>query len=146
MPSACASHARDYARAQLRQIIVPREDLANELLSQIHDDGRDFGELARGHSIHASARDGGLLGTSFRAELPAAIAAPVFAAAEGATLGPIATPEGFCLIRIHRLLPATLDEATAGLIREQLFQEWAAKLVAQQPIRFPLLETLCESA
>jgi hypothetical protein len=140
------SHEGDYARAQLRQILVEREDLAKELLSQIRDDGRDFGELAASHSIHASAPRGGALGVLFRAQLPAATGQAVFNAPEGSIVGPIATPDGFCLLRVERLLPPTLDEPTGSLIREQLFQQWVAKLLAERPLRFPLLDTLRASA
>lgn len=135
----------DYARAQLRQIVVQQEDLAKELLSQVLDEGREFAALAAMHSTHASAPHGGALKTVFRAELPV-VGDAVFSAAEGATLGPIATSDGFSLIRVERLLPPTLDEPTHSLIRDQLFQEWVASLLAEHPLRFPLLETLREPA
>lgn len=140
------SRAHNYDRAQLRQILVQREDLAKELLSQICDDGRDFGELAVSHSVHASAPRGGALGTLFRTQLPADVAVAVFASKAGATVGPIATQGGFCLFRVESLLPATLDAPTIELIRGQLFQELVAKLLAERPRRFPLLEALRELA
>lgn len=141
-------HARqsDYARAQMRQIVVQREDLAKELLSQIRDDGHDFAELATKHSIHASAPQGGALKALFRTQLPAPVGDAIFSAAAGAIVGPLATPEGIRLFRVEQLLPPTLDEPTSNLIRDQLFQEWTARFLAEQPLRFSLLESLREPA
>jgi hypothetical protein len=43
-----------FQRARLAQLVVPREEIAQELLSQIVDDGRDFAELCRKHSLDAA--------------------------------------------------------------------------------------------
>ena len=141
-----ASRNEDYACVHLRQIVVDREDLANELLSQIRDDGRDFSELARSHSIDRSLRRGGLLGELFCDKLPVAIGKEVCSAQAGQTIGPFASAEGFCLFLVESRIPAQLDAATAALIRGQLFDEWVASLLAEQSLSIPLLPALRDNS
>jgi parvulin-like peptidyl-prolyl isomerase len=137
--TACAG---DYARVELRQIAVAREDLASELLSQLYDEGADFDELAKSHSGDSSTTPGSAPETRFRVHLPAEIAEAVFSASAGATVGPFAMPFGFCLIHVVKLLPACLDDATEGVIREQMFGEWLAEVLAGETFSLPLLESL----
>ena len=90
-----------YAKARLRQIVVAREDLARELLSQIRDEGSDFGELALRHSIGPSRSEAGRMEVRLRGQLPAEVAAAVFAARAGEIVGPLATRKAsaWCLSR-----------------------------------------------
>src|SRR5262245_6384839 len=47
-------HKSGYDSLTVLQLIVPREDLANELLSQVRDDGRDLADVAgeQGEELH----------------------------------------------------------------------------------------------
>lgn len=135
-------HKFDYARACLRQIVVAREDLACELLSQLRQEGRDFSELAFQHSMHPSRSDGGRLGVVLRRQLPQLVAGAVFAARAGQVIGPLATPDGFLLLLVEELQPADLDDMTAKFIREELFADWLSARLAEAPVSFPVLDTL----
>jgi parvulin-like peptidyl-prolyl isomerase len=114
------AHRDDYARVRLRVIVVPREDLARELLSQVRDDGRDFADIARQHSLHASRADGGSLGTVWRHQLPDAVAN----AEPGDVVGPLASPDGVQLFKIEDVRPPELDDATRSHVRDELFDRW----------------------
>jgi parvulin-like peptidyl-prolyl isomerase len=118
-----AQHER-FTRARLRQIVVASEGQARELLAQIKDEGRDFAELAREHSLDPSARTGGSLGVVLRAGLPPAAADAIFTAREGNAAGPVLTRQGFHLFLVETFLPAELDEVTVGRIRSELFADW----------------------
>jgi parvulin-like peptidyl-prolyl isomerase len=136
------AHRDRYARARLRHIVVASEGTARELLAQVADEGRDFGELARAHSLDdASRQAGGSLGTVPRSALPAAIAEAVFRARPGAVVGPVATGRGFALFLVEDLLPADLDEATAALIGRELFDAWLAEQLRDFRIDLSWLET-----
>jgi parvulin-like peptidyl-prolyl isomerase len=120
-----AAHRARYAQAQLRQIVVASEGLARELLSRITDEGQDFADLARTHSLHSSSRlAGGTLGLVHRFALPPEAAQAVFAAAPGAVVGPVDSEQGFHLFLVEALPEPALDEPTAALIREELFASW----------------------
>jgi parvulin-like peptidyl-prolyl isomerase len=137
-----AKRREAYAKASLRQIVVAREDLARELLSQIRDDGADFGELALRHALASSRSGGGRTAVRRRGQLSAEVAAAVFAAQSGQIVGPLATPQGFCLLLIEEFLPAELDAETTAIIRAELFAEWLQRQLQEQPISFPQLDNL----
>jgi peptidylprolyl isomerase len=114
-----------HAQAQLRQIVVASEEVARELLIHITAEGQDFAELARAHSLHTPSRlAGGSLGLVPRHALPAAAADAIFAARPGAVVGPFAGGEGFHLFLVESLHEAALDDATAAVIRQELFDAW----------------------
>jgi parvulin-like peptidyl-prolyl isomerase len=128
LPSHFAAYRERYARARLRQIIVASEGTARELLAQVADEGRDFAELARAHSLdNASRPTGGSLGAVPRLALPASAADVIFRAKPGSVVGPVPTDRGFALFLVEELLPAELDEEMAALIRRELFDAWLAE-------------------
>jgi putative peptide maturation system protein len=136
------AHRTDYDRVRLGQIVVARADLARELVTQIREEGRDFTELAREHSLHAPSREhGGELGVVLRRQLPPGAEA-VFAAREGDVIGPVALPDGFHLFRVGEMLAAELDGRTAELIRRELFDNWLAERLGGARPELPLLEGL----
>ncbi|HKI34307.1 MAG TPA: peptidylprolyl isomerase [Gemmataceae bacterium] len=115
-------------RARLRQVVVGSEGAARELFAQLHDEGRDFAEVAREHSLHGPSRlAGGSLGVVPRGALPPALADPIFAARAGDVVGPLATEQGFVLFLVEDFLPAELDDETAAAIRAELFDAWLAE-------------------
>src|SRR5262245_37974664 len=79
-----AEKRTQYDRAKLAHILVEREGVAAELLTQIQDEGCDFAELARKYSIDAGSRGaGGGLGVVERVSLPPAVESAVFTARAG---------------------------------------------------------------
>ncbi len=137
-----AEHRDQYARARLRLIVVQREDLARELRSQLRDEGADFAELARAHSLHGSKSQGGALGVVLRRQLPAKVAPAVFAAQPGKVVGPLATPHGFHLVLVEQLQPAELDGPTTTLLRQELFDAWLNDKLKDMSLALPLLDAL----
>ena len=136
-----ADHRDSYARVRLRQIVVAREDLARELLSQLQE-GREFAQVARQHSQHPSGSEGGAVGEVFRRQLPAEIADAVFAARSGEVVGPLATPQGFLLLLVEEVRPAELDPQTTAAIRQELFEAWLNEQLSNITITYPLLDAL----
>jgi len=137
-----AMHRDRYDRVRLDLIVVARADLARELLTQIREEGRDFAQLAREHSLHGPSRDrGGELGVLLRLHLPPGAEA-VFTAGEGEVIGPLALPDGFHLFRVGASSAAELDGLTAELIRKEVFDAWLAERLGGARPELPLLEVL----
>jgi parvulin-like peptidyl-prolyl isomerase len=114
-----------FARARLRQILVASEAAARELLAQLRDQGRDFADLAREHSLDPGSRQlGGSLGLVSRHALPLAIGDALFAARPGTVVGPLASEHGFHLFLVEGLLTPMLDEAAAAVLRQAIFDAW----------------------
>jgi parvulin-like peptidyl-prolyl isomerase len=140
-----AANEAGYAQARLRLILVPREDEAREVLTQLHEEGRDFAELAREHSRHSSRSQGGLLGLVRRGQLTSPDAEAAFQAGPGEIVGPLAGREGFSLFLAEARTPAVLDGPTTALIRQQLFAAWLADTLRRVPVDWPLLDLLSGS-
>lgn len=136
------THRDQYDWARLHLILVPREDLARELLTQLREEGQDFADLAQRHSLHSSRQRGGALGTLMRRHLTPAVAEAVFAARPQQVVGPLASPEGFQLLLVADLHPAELDGLTRAAIGQELFDRWVAEQFRQAPLALPLLDTL----
>jgi parvulin-like peptidyl-prolyl isomerase len=136
-----AANSSGYTLARLRLIVVPSEDQARELLSQLREEDHDFSELARQHSQHPSCGQGGLIHAR-RRQLAPVLAEAVFAAKQGNIVGPLAMADGFVLALVESLTPAALDAQTTSLIRQELFDAWLADTLKGLPLTFPLLDAL----
>jgi parvulin-like peptidyl-prolyl isomerase len=77
-----------------------------------------------------------------RKQLLPAIAEAVFAAKQGAILGPLTTHEGFHLLLVEELAPAQLDGSTAALVRDELFDAWLRDALKDAELAIPLFDIL----
>lgn len=128
-----AANQQGYERVRLRQLVVPTESLAREVLSQVRDEGRSFTAIAGEQGMAAPVR---LL---FRCDLPATVAQLTFAARPGDAIGPFGGPEGFQVLLVEEHLAAVLDEATTARIQQELFDSWLADRFRDSPPEFPFL-------
>jgi putative peptide maturation system protein len=120
-----AEHRLSFDVAVISRLVVASEETARELRIQIVEEGAYFYALARRYSIDTATRPaGGYVGPVGRAELTAAAEAAVFNANVGQVVGPFKTSQGWALLRVEALHPATLDHATCHKIRNRLFEEW----------------------
>jgi putative peptide maturation system protein len=136
-----AEHRLSFDAAAISRLVLKDEDVARELRAQIVEEGADFHVLARQYSIDEASRPkGGYAGVINRNEMEAAVESAVFGSKPGKTVGPIKTTEGWELIRVESLNPATLDEPTREHIRSTLFDEWITQRRLKSRIRIPLFE------
>ena len=63
-----------------------------------------------------------------RGEVPADLAAAIFAASPGDVLRPAATETGFTIVQVLCTTPARLDEPTRKALQQRLFTEWLEEL------------------
>ena len=87
------------ASANARHILVPTEDQANDLKTQIVD-GADFGEMAKQHSSCPSSAQGGDLGTFGPGQMVPEFDVVIWKEEVGAVHGPVKTSFGYHLIEI----------------------------------------------
>lgn len=124
------THRDRYARVHLRELVVGSEGLARELLQQVTEDGADFADLARRHSLAPSRDQGGDLGVVCRATLPTTLADTVFATREGDTTRPILSDAGYRIFRVEAFLSAEHDGPTRQLIGRAVFDAWLREQLA----------------
>src|SRR5262249_10586853 len=108
-------------RLRLAQLCVGRDDLANELASQVREDGHDLDAVAGEHRVQL------VRGESFRKDLEGALAEALASARPGQLVGPVETPQGFILVLVEERRPAALDPATRQHIENKLFAAWLAE-------------------
>jgi parvulin-like peptidyl-prolyl isomerase len=128
------THEKSYrkpTRIVLRQVVVAKEELANEIRKNIKPS--NFSELARKHSITPEGEKGGLMGPFSKEQLPTLFDI-VFSMNTGEISGVIKSEYGYHIIMpIQKLAPQTLSFAEAAPeIRAELlrtkkldaFQRW----------------------
>jgi parvulin-like peptidyl-prolyl isomerase len=127
-----AAHRAGFERLRLAQLLLPREDLARELASQVRDEGRDLADVAREHGLQLAR------GQVFRKDLSDPPAVPLASAGAGALVGPVPTPRGFALVLVEERRPAEPDDATRQHIQDDLFRSWLAARLHEAKIDLPL--------
>ena len=85
--------------AQARHILVPSEDTANDLKTQI-EGGTDFADVAKEHSTCPSGKSGGDLGSFGKGQMVPEFDAVVFSEELNVVHGPVQTQFGYHLIEI----------------------------------------------
>ena len=85
--------------AQARHILVPSEDTANDLKTQI-EGGTDFTDVAKEHSTCPSGKSGGDLGSFGKGQMVPEFDAVIFSEKLNVVHGPVQTQFGYHLIEI----------------------------------------------
>ena len=85
--------------AQARHILVPSEDTANDLKTQI-EGGTDFADVAKEHSTCPSGKSGGDLGSFGKGQMVPEFDAVIFSEELNFVHGPVQTQFGYHLIEI----------------------------------------------
>lgn len=120
-----AQNRINFDRFRLYQIIVPYEELAQEIYYQIDEEEISFYEAAHLYDIDEQRRyKCGYEGKVSRWSLAPDIAAVVGSANTGEVVGPLQTEQGYHLFMIEALIRAELTPQKRQEIINQLFKEW----------------------
>lgn len=135
---------REQERVRASHILLPldpddpEKSREHALAVRAQAEQGDFAELARRHSLCASAPGGGELGFLRREDVDPAFADAAFSQVVGEVGAPVRTPYGYHLIKVTaRELPAppTLDEVRPKIVvflkkasGAKLLQDWVAAL------------------
>jgi hypothetical protein len=122
-----SAHRAGLEQLRLSVVFASRDDLARELASQVRDEGRDLGAVARDHGLSVAQRRPRF------ADLSAPLAAALAAAAPGELVGPVETPQGLALVVVEERRPAELGPATRQRIQDTLFARWLSTRLAEAP-------------
>ena len=117
---------------KLAVIVVPSESEAREILNRLNR-GVSFAALAKERSIDNSRANGGLVGWVLPGQVNPALGDVMVKLNKGAFAGPIATGEGWNIIKVDELRPfkvPTLEESKNGIV-QLLVQQRRAQLIQQ---------------
>lgn len=127
-----AAHRADFDTACIAEITFPDEESAYQAYEQIRSGIMDFYAAAQDRFLTATEHAGQPRGELFtviqHGQASQELGAGVFAASPGAVLEPVRTEDGYALIHILSLTPASLNERTRSTIKKILFDEWLAEL------------------
>lgn len=110
-------------RAVLSRIVVDTPDLAQNLKTHL-EDGADFNQLAKQHSVVDDAVVGGVMGPVSYGQMPPVIRENIGDAQAGQIVGPLQIDSRYCLLKVEKILPATLDEPLKKQLENKIFEQW----------------------
>ena len=122
-----AQHRLDFDQFVLYQIVVPYQQLAQEIYYQIEEEEISFYEAAHIYDIDDRRKYlCGYEGKIGRWSLPPHLSEAIGNASAGQTIGPIATEETqrYHLLMIEEFIPAELTPERHQDIINRLFQQW----------------------
>jgi parvulin-like peptidyl-prolyl isomerase len=111
-------------RVVLSRLVVENRDLAEELKTQILEEGANFEQIIREYSVAEDSIVNGMMGAISRGSLPDNFRAMVDSANPGDLLGPIEIDDLWYVVRLEQFLPATLDEQLQEELQDELFEQW----------------------
>jgi parvulin-like peptidyl-prolyl isomerase len=118
-------HRLDYDQVVLYQMILPNAQIAQELCYQIEESEISFCEAAHLYHIEEEGRRRcGYEGVLQRWALPPNLAAAVFGVPIGQPSPPIGTSQGYHVLLVEELIPASLTPEIRQAILDRKFQEW----------------------
>ncbi len=118
----------DFDLARIHIIIVKDKGLADEILIQIEDEGKDFYAGAREFSTDETTKyGGGYVGLVTRNRLEPEVAAKVFNASAGDVLGPFEKAGSYELIMVEEVIRAELNSIVKENIKRLLFEDWISQ-------------------
>jgi parvulin-like peptidyl-prolyl isomerase len=110
-------------RVVLSRLVVEEEALAEELKSQIIEDGAKFEQLVQEYSITDDRIFNGMMGAMSKGTLPTVLRAAIDLANPGELIS--LEIEGlWYLVRFEKFLPASLDEQLKSELAQELFEQW----------------------
>lgn len=111
-------------RVVLSRLVVEDQALAEELQSQIIEDGARFEQLVQEHSVATDRISNGMMGPVSRGAMPDTVRASVDIANTGELIGPLEIDGFWYLFRVENLLPAALDKQMRQELEDELFEQW----------------------
>ncbi|MFH7024357.1 MAG: peptidylprolyl isomerase [Heteroscytonema crispum UTEX LB 1556] len=111
-------------RVVLSRLVVEEQALAEELKSQILEDGAKFEQLVQEYSITDDRIFNGMMGAISKGTLPTVLRAAIDLANPGELLEPLEIEGIWYLVRVEKFLPASLDEQLKQQLEDELFEQW----------------------
>jgi parvulin-like peptidyl-prolyl isomerase len=110
--------------AEIYNITVDDEDLANEIMSQIDEDDDSFYNLAVEHSVDEETYlKAGYTGEVTRDGVRAEAESLIFSAEDGSVVGPVKEGDQYTIYMVRRIMKPDFDDIKET-IRDRLFEEF----------------------
>ncbi len=115
----------NFDEAEVSQMVVAEESLAQELLLQLKEGESRFADLAKDYSLDkVNGRLGGYTGWVSRESLGPSFAGAIFSAVPGEIVGPVETDEGYHLVMVHDVKRAEFNDDILENVMKRLMNHW----------------------
>lgn len=121
-------------RLVLSRIATDSKHLADELKEQILEKHLTFEQSAQEYSLTNEKIFNGMLGLVSRGSLPDELRAAIDLAKPGDLIGPIEIEQHWCLFRVEKLLPVSLDGELKQELIDAIFEQWLTEKIGQKTI------------
>jgi parvulin-like peptidyl-prolyl isomerase len=109
-------------------------EVAQELFFRIQDGDTTFAATAKEYSLGQEAQTGGLIGPVPLSQPHPEIAQKLGTSKPGQVLPPMKLENWYVIVRLEKLIPSQLDDATRIMLLNHLFEQWLGEQIQQQPI------------
>lgn len=114
----------DLDQVEYSLIQVEDQSLAQEIYFQLRDDGVEFAQLAREHSLGNEQKSEGWVGPVPLSTLPIDIATRFRHQQTGIAYSPVQVNHRFWIVRLERFIAARLTDATRAQVIDRLYNQW----------------------
>jgi parvulin-like peptidyl-prolyl isomerase len=109
-------------------------EVAQELFFRIQDGDTTFADCAKEYSKGQEAQTGGLVGPIPLLQSHPAIAQKLGTSKPGQVLPPMKLENWYVIVRLEKLIPAQLDDATRTMLLNHLFEQWLGEQIQLEQI------------
>lgn len=123
----------------LSRIVVQDKELADAIYRKIVEEGAEFEELVREHSITNDKNFKGLIGAVGLATLPEEVRTAIEGANPGDIFGPFSVEGYWCLFRFEEFQPASLDNPNIKKrLENELFDGWLSEKLQDLKVKISI--------
>ncbi len=109
-------------------------EIAHELFFRIQDGDTTFADCAKEYSKGQEAQTGGLIGPVSLSQSHPAIAQKLGTSKPGQVLPPMKLENWYVIVRLEKLIPSQLDDATRTMLLNHLFEQWLGEQIQLERI------------
>lgn len=130
-----------FDRVVLSRIVVDSIELAEELYTQLTEEGASFEQLAREHSKGNERIANGMMGPVSRGTMPDALRAKIDSTEPGGVVGPLEIENHWAIFRVEQVLPATLEDTQLRQsMQNELFEQWLTEKMQTMTVKLQVTE------
>ncbi len=122
----------------LSRLVVEDQSLAQELKSQIVEEGATLEQLVQEYSVVEDRIFNGMMGAVSRGSMPDALRSAIDEAKPGDLLGPLEIQGLWYLVRLEKFLSAALDEQMGQELQDELFEKWLDDRIQAMNVKLEL--------
>ncbi|MGD1902651.1 MAG: peptidylprolyl isomerase [Geitlerinemataceae cyanobacterium] len=122
----------------LSRIVVEDRELADSIYGQVESFAKNFGDVAREHSVTQDKSFGGMMGALQVGQLPENTRDSVKGKQEGDLIGPLPVDGRFAILRVEKYTEAQLQGQLLVQLQERFFEQWIQAKLKDKQIKLNL--------